>query len=169
VSVPAGGTKIASCTVEFRPANRVFIAPEAGSIWPSQRNPGSPSSGFSPGTSVRLMTPKRYPRVAQRSSVRGNSPAQAVSFCWPKAVLPSPRSGAAVVSIVHLVSCALAFSGSNGAPAMSGNQGNADFSPTGVSMWMCRPSSYAFMMCEANRFVPRNQRTVLPFLGTTPR
>ena len=58
VSAP-GGTKIASWTVEFSPANRVFIAPVTGSIWPSQRKPGSPSAGFSPGTAVRLMTPNR--------------------------------------------------------------------------------------------------------------
>ena len=80
------------------------------------------------------MTPNRYPSVAQRSSVRGNSPEQPVSRRCANAVVPSPWSGAADVSIVHRVSCALAFSGSNGAPVMSGNHGNADFSPTGVSM-----------------------------------
>src|ERR1700691_3861773 len=112
------------------------MAPEFGSIEASQRNPGSPSSGRSPGTDVRLMTPYRYPRVAHRSSVLGNSPEQSVSFRSAKAVAPSPGSGGACVSIVHRDRYALIFSGSNGAPAMSGNHGNADFSPTGVSMWM---------------------------------
>ena len=73
--------------------------------------------------------------------MRGNSPEQSVSRAWLNAVAPSPRSGGACVSIVHRDRYALIFSGSNGAPAMSGNQGNADFSPTGVSMWMYRPSS----------------------------
>ena len=59
LSKPGGGTKIASCTVESRPANRVRIAPEVGSIDASQRNPGSPSSGRSPGTDVRFITPYR--------------------------------------------------------------------------------------------------------------
>ena len=135
VSTP-GGTKIASWTVESRPANRVRISPVTGSIEASHRNPGSPSSGRWPGISTRLITPNRYPFVAHRSSVRGNSPEQSVSRLSAKAVFPSPRSVGPCVSMVHRDRYALARSGSNGAPEISGNQGNADFSPTGVSMWM---------------------------------
>ena len=165
----AGGTKIASCTVLSWPANRRLSAPVSGSMAASQRNPGSPSAGFSPGTDVRFMTPNRYSLVAHRSSVRGNSPQQSVSRRSANVVTPSPPSAAACVSMVQRDRYALVFSGSNGAPEMSGNQGNADFSPTGVSMCTNRPSSNAFMMCEANRLVPRYHRTEEPRRGTTPR